>query len=583
MILEDILAQVHRPGRYIGQEWNVSRKSFDEAGIKFALCFPDLYEVGMSNLGIRIIYGLLNNIPDVACERFFACGRDLDALLAQNSIELFSVESKKPLKEFDIAGFSLSHELSYTNVLNMFRQAGIPFFSGDRGRGFPLVIAGGGCTLNPEPMHEFFDFFVVGEAEEVMPEVIATYRRFKDEFKAGRIDKQELLAAFAGIEGIYVPSLYEVSYTGAGKIKEFRPKRAGVPDKIKKRTVRDLNASYFPLDWIVPYIQIVHDRIGLEIMRGCPNTCRFCQARALYFPYRIKEPQKVFDTALRIYENTGYEEMALCGLSVSDHRYIEDLLTGLIGAHKNNSISISLPSIKPNLLVGGLASLIATIKKTGLTFAPEAGSAYLRNLLGKDFDEESFYKVIAQAYSSGYQRVKLYFMVGLPFEKEEDLDAILNFAERVSELRKKAAGFPAQVSISINALIPKPHTPLQWFKMEDPESIGQKQAYLRKTLKNRRIKLAFHNYRMSFVEAVLSRGDRNLSRVILSAFNNGARFDAWEDGFSLEKWMAAFSQCNIDPSAYLEARQKDEILPWDFIDAGIGKEVLLSEFNKLLP
>lgn len=582
MELEDILSQVNKPGRYIGGEWNAARKDFDAAAIKFALCFPDLYEVGMSNLGIRILYGILNGLSDVICDRFFSCAGDLEALLRKNNLELFSLESKRHFKEFDIIGFSLGYELSYTNVLNMLELGGIPFKASERNQGFPLIIAGGPCVMNPEPLHEFFDLFVIGEAEEVILEIIDTYRRLKHKFKAGQIDKQELLTVFAGIEGIYVPSLYEVLYADSAGIKEFRPKYAGIPFKIRKRVINDLNNAYFPLDWVVPYIQIIHDRVGLEVMRGCPNTCRFCQAKSLYFPYRLRKTQNILNMASSIYERTGYEEAALCGLSVSDHSHIENLLEGLIGLYREHSISVSLPSIKPKLLVGNLSSLIATIKKTGLTFAPEAATARLRNALGKDFDEDSFYKVIEQAYASGYQRIKLYFMIGLPGETETDLDAIAGFAEHVSVLRKKTGKPRAQVNISINALIPKPHTPFQWFKMEPLESIKQKQDYLRKKIKSRKIKLTLHNPYMSFTEAVLSRGDRRLSSVILEAFKNGAKFDAWEDSFYFEKWMNAFNECGLDPLFYLQEKAQNEFLPWDFLDIGITRETLRNEFEKLI-
>jgi radical SAM family uncharacterized protein len=582
MISDDLLLGVQKPARYIGEEWNVSRKDFDKAGIKFALCFPDLYEVGMSNLGLRIIYGILNSLSFVTCERFFSPGTDLEKALRNNQKEIFSLESKRGLKEFDIIGFSLAYELGYTNVLNILDLGGIPLKSSGRDEKFPLVIGGGPCALNPEPMHEFFDLFVIGEAEEAILETIDTYRKLKDEFKASKIGKQDLLIELSRIEGVYVPSLYEVKYDAIGKIEYFKPKINGLPTRIKKRFVRDLDSAYFPANWLLPYIQIVHDRITLEIMRGCPNKCRFCQARQQYFPFRQRKIDNLLNLACESYKRTGYEEISLMGLSVSDYQNIEELLKRLIDLFKQKAVSVSLPSIKPKTMVGDMSSLIATIKKTGLTFAPEAATERLRNILGKDFDIPDFSKAVEQAYLCGYQHIKLYFMIGLPFEEEKDLDGIVEFAQGVSELRQNIAKRPAQVNISINTLIPKPHTPFQWLAMEDLESVKYKQNYLRKKIGNkRRLKLSFHNRYMSFLEGVLCRGDRRLSQVILSAFQKGARFDAWDDYFRFDVWLDAFKDCNINPNFYLQKRIADEFLPWDFLDIGMPKEALLREFNTI--
>ncbi|MCX5702436.1 MAG: TIGR03960 family B12-binding radical SAM protein [Candidatus Omnitrophica bacterium] len=581
-MIDDILLQVQKPARYIGEEWNVSKKDFDKAQIKFALCFPDLYEVGMSNLGIRILYGILNHIPDVVCERFFACASDLENSLRNRQAQIFSLESKKKLGEFDLVGFSLGYELNYTNVLNILDLGSIPLKSSLRNHTYPLILAGGPAVFNPEPMHEFFDLFVIGEAEEVIIEITDIYRKFKGKFKEGKISKQDLLVIFSGIPGVYVPSLYEVEYNSEGKIEKFSPRISGVPAKIKKRFVENLNGSYFPLDWLVPYIQIIHDRITLEIMRGCPNRCRFCQAKVQYFPLRQRGIKEILDLGCQIYSRTGYEEISLCGLSVSDYYGIEELLTNLLGFFKEKAVSVSLPSIKPKTVVGNLSSLIATIKKTGLTFAPEAASERLRKVLGKDFDVEGFYKAIEQAYTAGYQHIKLYYMIGLPSETQSDLDAIIDFSCSVSELKRKINKVPAEVNISINTLIPKPHTPLQWLRMEDVNSIQSKHAYLKRKMRNKRLKLNMHDPRMSFLEGVFSRGDRKLSQVLLAAFSNGVRFDAWSNYFMPEKWQNAFSTCHIDPNFYLKDKSKDEILPWDFLDTGISKEAQLAEYKEAL-
>ncbi len=582
-LYQDILSQVMKPGRYIGQEWNVSKKEFDKANIKFALCFPDLYEVGMSNLGVRIIYGILNNIADVCCERFFAPGPDLENNLRKNKTDIFSLESRKSLKYFDIIGFSLAYELLFTNVLNILDLGFIPLKSSLRDYRYPLIIGGGSCTLNPEPVHDFFDLFIIGEAEEAIIELIDVYRKVKEEFKSGRLNKQDLLLKFSALEGVYVPSLYEAKYDLEGKITEFRPKVADVNLRIKKRIIQNLDNAYFPELWLVPFIQVVHDRITVEIMRGCPNRCRFCQARQQYYPFRLKSKEKILDTAMRAYKSSGYEEIAFGGLSVTDYPHIEGLLKSMMDYFKNKCVSISLPSIKPKNIMGELSSLIASVKKTGLTFAPEAATEKLRSILAKDFDSEEFFKNMEQAFISGYQHVKLYFIIGLPFETDDDLDGIADFACRVSELRRKVARYPAQVNISVNTLIPKPHTPFQWFAMQGLDNVRQKQDYLKKrVIRHKRIKLSFHNRYMSFLEGVFSRGDRRLSEVILNAFNAGARFDAWDEHFNYGIWQAAFSESNIDPDFYLRDRLKDELLPWSFLDIGVNKEILLSEFNSIL-
>lgn len=582
-MLNDVLSQVNKPGRYIGGEWNIIKKDFDKSEIRFALCFPDLYEVGMSNLGLRILYGVLNNIEDTCCERFFSPDIDMEKILRNNHLEIFSLESKKRLKEFDIIGFSLSYELDYTNALNILDLGSIPIKASLRDQTYPLVIAGGACALNPEPIYEFFDLFVIGEAEGVILEIIDIYRKFKEKFKASKISKEDLLVMLSNIEGIYVPSLYEVTYNSGNKIKEFKPKIKGIPIKIKKRFVKDLDSIYFPLDWLIPYIQVIHDRITLEIMRGCPNNCRFCQARSQYFPFRQRKIKNILNLASKIYKCTGYEEVSLCGLSVSDYKGIEELLKSLISLFKEKQVSISLPSMKPKTIVGNLSSQIATIKKTGLTFAPEAATERLRKILAKDFDTQAFAKSLEEAFFSGYQHVKLYFMIGLPYEKQSDLDGIVNFANYVSELRKKVNKNPARVNISINTLIPKPHTPFQWLKMDDLDNIKYKQDYLKnKIIGNKRLKLSFHNRYMSFLEGILSCGDRRLSEVILFAFKQGAKFDAWDNYFSFNTWIKAFKESRIKPYFYLREKSKDEFLPWDFLDIGINKESLLMELDKIV-
>ncbi|HNW39927.1 MAG TPA: TIGR03960 family B12-binding radical SAM protein [Candidatus Omnitrophota bacterium] len=581
-MIEDLLNNIHKPGQYLGSEWNVSRKDFHSAALSFALGFPDLYEVGMSNLGLRILYGVLNNLPEVVCERFFAPEPDMEAALKTAKRRFFSWESQQELISFDMLGFSLGSELNYTNVLNILDLAGLPLEASLRNQEYPLVIGGGPCTLNPEPLHEFFDLFIIGEAEEALVELLNIYRKHQKDYKAGRLSKEQLLIQLSEVEGVYAPCLYKAEYDASGELINFAPRFASLPVKIKKRIVGNFESSFFPCNWLVPYVQTIHDRITLEIMRGCPNRCRFCQARSQYYPLRIRSKEKIIQQALEAYRLTGYEELSLAGLSVGDYPEIEPLVCSLTGTFSSQAVNLSLPSLKAKALLGNVSTLIAKTKKTGLTFAPEAGTPRLREALAKDFSEEEFFAAISQAYQAGYQHLKLYFLIGLPKEEEQDLRGIIDFARQASELKRKINGSPAQINISINPLIPKPHTPLQWQKMDSLETIREKQAFLRSYCKNRRIKIYFHDLTMGFLEGVFSRGDRRLSRVILSAYKKGARFDAWSNYFSFPRWLEAFAENQIDPQKYLDEKPAQSLLPWDFIDIGIAKEYLLCEFNKTI-
>jgi radical SAM family uncharacterized protein len=579
-MIEDLFVDVHRPAQYLGNEWNASKGDFSSCAVSFALGFPDLYEVGMSNLGLRILYGVLNNMPGVVCERFFALEADMEASLKNAKRRLFSWETNQELINFDLLGFSLGSELNYTNVLSILDLAGIPLLSSLRNQEYPLVIAGGPCTLNPEPMQEFFDLFIIGEAEEAIVEFLNLYRKHKDDYKAARLTKEELLIELSKIEGVYVPSLYKPDYDAAGELVNFSPRFASLPLKIKKRIVKDFDSAYFPCNWIVPYVQTIHDRVTLEIMRGCPNHCRFCQARSQYYPLRIRSKEKIISLAKLTQASSGYEELSLAGLSVGDYPGIETLVSDLTNSFSQKAVNLSLPSLKARALLGNVSVLIAKIKKTGLTFAPEAGTPRLRQAMAKEFSEEEFFQAINQAYQAGYQHLKLYFLIGLPGEQQEDLQGIIDFAQAASESKRKINGSAAQINISINPLIPKPHTPLQWQKMDTIEAIKEKQNYLRSHCKNRRLKFNFHDFQMGFLEGVLSRGDRLLGRVILLAYKKGARFDAWSNHFSFNKWLEAFSELGINPQKYLDEKLTTAVFPWDFIDTGIDKKDLLVEFNK---
>jgi len=606
MNFEDIISQVSRPGRYLGNELNAVKKNHKEVEIKFALCYPDLYEVGMSHLGLRIIYGLLNSLPHICCERVFAPAQDLEQVLRKNEIKLFSLETHTALAEFDIIGFSLNYELCCTNLLNILDLAGIPLESKNRDESFPLVIAGGSVCLNPEPLAEFIDLFCIGEAEELILEILETYRKFKVQgsyFPAGPLvpqggiygagkakfkikNKQEFLLELARIEGIYVPSLYEVEYNKNGTINKFLPKYDGVPTKIKRRIVANLDEAYFPKNWIIPFTQIVHDRIMIEIMRGCPNGCRFCQAYNFYHPARFRSVETILNIAKEVYKNTGYEELSLLSLSSSDHPKLKEIIENLSGFFKDRYVSLSLPSLKPKSFLEGIPGLLAQVKKTTLTFAPEVASDHLKKIINKNIDVQQLFDVGESLFRAGYRHLKLYFMIGLLEEKESDLDGIIELAVSLSRLRLKIDSRLARINLSISAFIPKPQTPFQWLEMQDISSLERKKDYLALRLKASKphmVNLQFHNFKMGFLEAAISRGDRRLCRVILSAWKRGAKFDAWKEYFSFSSWMEAFKEEGLSPNFYvLRKRSFDEILPWQHIEAGHKTEDLEEQLQKAL-
>ncbi|MGE5280370.1 MAG: TIGR03960 family B12-binding radical SAM protein [Deltaproteobacteria bacterium] len=546
----ELLLSVSRPGRYIGGEWGAQKKEWAQAKVRACLCFPDTYEIGMSHLGIRLLYDLVNRRPEYLAERVFAPWLDMEAVMRERGIPLWALESRRPVRDFDILGFSLSYELCYTNVLNVLDLSGIPVHAAQRDAAHPLVIAGGGCCLNPEPMAAFIDAFVIGEGEEVFLEVMDAVKAAKEEGVARR----QLLERLAVLPGVYVLSLYGDA----------------APPVITKRIVRDLVSVWQGHRWIVPYLQIVHDRVGMEIMRGCPRRCRFCQARVCFYPLRVLPREFIIETVRRLCRETGYEEASLLSLSSSDYPDFEGLATELSRELGALGISMSLPSVRPRSVVGALSHLFASFKKTTLTFAPEAGTPRLREMLGKDFEEEELFATVGQAFEAGYRQIKLYFMIGLPTETEADLDALAALCLRLSDARKRAGQGPAQINVSVANFVPKPHTAFERAGMEEARLLREKQACLKRKLARwrGRIQLKFHDPQMSRMECLLARGDRRAASAVEGAWRRGARFDAWTAHFRCDIWEAAWQESGLAPEDILRAKAPEESLPWSFVDTG---------------
>ncbi|MFH1407227.1 MAG: radical SAM protein [Candidatus Omnitrophota bacterium] len=544
--MNDILLSVQKPGRYIGNEYNAAKKDPMKAGLKFALCFPDAYEIGMSHLGTKIIYSILNSQKDILCERVFAPWPDMETLMREKGILLASLENKIPLKDFDIVGFSLGYELSYTNVINMLELSGVPILRHERSDNEPIVIAGGICCLNPEPMSDVFDAFLIGEGEEAILEITKASLGYRGQ---GTGAKGKTLKELARIEGVYVP---------------------GISGKVKRRIVEDLNSAYFPTDFIVPNIEIVHDRVAVEIMRGCPFNCKFCQANIGYYPKRVRSSENIIKLALEGIKNTGYEEVSLLSLSSASHPRLADILRELSDNFKGRGVSISLPSLRVDELVKELPSLLARTKKTGLTIAPEAGTERLRNIINKKIDIDELYKSFSSALKNGWRRIKLYFMIGLPREEYSDLDGV---ADIVKGLLKEAARLNVfcEITLSVSSFVPKPHTYFEREAMNTPLELREKRNYLRDKLRMKNLKINFHNDMQGFLEAVLSRGDGAIGKVIRAAQRDGARFDAWTSEFKFDVWMRAFEKTTVEPSYYANRKiGAPERMPWDYIDMGLG-------------
>ena len=579
--LERILPRVQKPARYTGGEYNEIRKDKADVRLRMAFCFPDTYEIGMSNLGMRILYGRINEMPGVWCERVFAPWGDREEEMRREGIPLWALESGDRVSDFDVVAFSLGYEMAYTNVLNMLDLAGLPLRSADRPGLRPLVFAGGTSCCNPEPLADFLDLMVIGEGEQMDVELLELYQCALD----ADWSKEQFLREAAKLGGVYVPSLYEPVWNADGTLSEMRP-LPGAPETVTKRIVEDLDGSYFPRDPIVPSTEIVHDRVTLELFRGCIRGCRFCQAGYVYRPVRSKKTETVVRQGIEQLKSTGYQELTLSSLSTSDYRSLPALCDGLLEYCEPHSISLSLPSLRADNFSMDIMQRIQKVRRSGLTFAPEAGSQRLRDAINKNVREEELLESCRVAFEGGWNGVKLYFMLGLPTETDEDVIAIAELAGKVLHCWKQHAANKSRgvrITVSTSCFVPKPHTPFQWAPQVSMEEYSRRVKLLRETMTSRAITYNWHDPDTSYLEAVLSRGDRRVGSVIEAAWRAGAKLDSWSEYFSFERWMNAFAECGVDPDFYtVRPRGREEVLPWSRVSMGVLPDFLWNEYERAL-
>lgn len=579
---EACLKRVQKPARYIGNEFNSVHKKMTPDMMSFAFCFPDVYEVGMSHLGIKILYHMMNEWEDTVCERVFAPWDDMEQEMKKEGIPLLSLESYMPVREFDMVGFTLQYEMSYSNIVNMLKLAGIPLRTREREIGDPFVCCGGPCAYHAEPLSDLVDFFILGEGEDIMREIMQAYKEWRG---SGRT-REEYLETIAKIEGIYVPSFYDVEYNDDNTIKSFEPNRDCAPKKAKKRIILNFDDTYIPEKMIVPFMEVVHDRIMLELFRGCIRGCRFCQAGYIYRPVRERSVKRLVGAARNAIDATGYEEMTLSSLSTSDYTCLFELIDELLKITVDKRINLSLPSLRVDNFSMELMEKVQKVKKSGLTFAPEAGTQRLRDVINKNVREEELIRTTSIAFEGGYNRVKLYFMMGLPTETDDDVLGIGDLADKVIDAfyqvpPEKRKGRSVTVTVSTSLFVPKPFTPFQWEPQNRISELERKASMLSKSITNRKIIYNWHSSQVSFLEAVFAKGDRRLGEVLISAVELGCKFDGWTDFFDYEKWMKAFEINGIDPEFYAYRRiGYDEILPWDYADIGVNKSFFIAEHKR---
>ena len=584
---DEILLKIEKPARYIGGEVNSVMKDKDQVDIRFAMCFPDVYEIGMSHLGIQILYDMFNRREDVWCERVYSPWTDLDQVMRKKNIPLFALESQDPVRDFDFLGITIQFEMCYTNILQILDLSGIPLHAADRTEEDPFVIGGGPCTYNPEPLADFFDIFYIGEGETVYDELLDVYKEWK---KSGE-SREQFLRRAAGIEGLYVPMFYDAEYNADGTLKSFRPNDPCAPESVKKQVVTDVTAAPYPLSPVVPFIKATQDRVVLEIQRGCIRGCRFCQAGMLYRPTRERNVERLKEYARAMLQSTGHEEISLSSLSSSDYSELKELVLFLIDEFRDKGINISLPSLRIDAFSLDVMSRVQDIRKSSLTFAPEAGSQRMRNVINKGLTEEDILDGAGQAFEGGWTKVKLYFMLGLPTETEEDMKEIARLSDRVArryyEIPKEQRHGKCQITASSSFFVPKPFTPFQWASMCTAEEYMQKASVVKnefqEQLNRKSLKYNWHDAQVTVLEGVMARGDRRISRVIEEAYRLGCLFDSWTESFHNDLWMQAFENTGTDIAFYnLRKREKDELFPWDFIDIGVSRKFLYREWERAM-